>query len=297
MKMKISILTATYNHPNHLSALYKSLLLQEDKEFVWVVVNDGSRQETDDLVKKFITESKVKIRYKYQQNKGKSAAINQALDMAMDSDFVVIVDDDEELFPNAINIVHDYCVKYHHKNIGCINFNRADKKGNVLSNTPEKADFVMSCQQHKSLGLHADGYAGYFMDILGKKRFPLFEGERYVGPSVLQMIATVDSDMLWASAVLGRTEYLEGGITQKGRKLRLKNPRGMIYHAACYMNRNSNMKMKLGYSTRAFAYKYYAGFSTAKLQKAGIDMSIFYPMQCIGIILASIWKMKFGHCK
>lgn len=293
--MNISILTATYNHPSNLEVLYNSLKNQSDRNFVWIIVDDGSREDTNTNVLKFTSENIIRIEYIYQHNSGKSAAINRGIDLAdsINSDFILIVDDDEDLNNDAISKVKTYYNNYKGK-CSCINFNRADLSGNPLTNGQEINEFLMSFQKHKSLRLHADGYVGYFMNSIRNIRFPLYEGEKYIGPSVLMMLASTKLTILWAAEVLGKTEYLEGGITKQGRKLRVRNPKGMIFHASLMMHPDSSIRTKIGYSTYAYAYMYYAGLSKAELKNSGIDMSVFFPMKVTGRFLALYWKYKLS---
>lgn len=287
--MKLAILTPTYNHPEHLKELYVSLVNQEDENFVWIIINDGSSQETDDAVRTFLSEKRVQIDYEYQDNAGKSAAVNRGLDKARDFDFVLICDDDEQLKPKAVTIVKDYYERYLDQ-CACICFNRADKTGKPLSNFTVDKDVTMSFQECVSKKYHADGYLGYFVKKIENIRFPLFKGEKYIGPTVLLMLATKHSGMLWASAVIGETEYLEGGITKQGRKLRIKNPKGMIYRAALMVLSDSSFLFKYGYSVHAYAYKSLAGLSRDELKAENIDMGVFYPTYLEGFILAQRWK-------
>ncbi len=62
-KILISIITATHNRANYIKDLYNSLKNQTFKNFEWVVGNDGSDDNTDMLIKKFIKEKKVRIKY------------------------------------------------------------------------------------------------------------------------------------------------------------------------------------------------------------------------------------------
>ena len=76
--MKISILTATYNRAKLLSQLYNSLKenLKCKIDFEWLIMDDGSTDETKETVKKFIDEKLIDVKYFYQENQGKMAAIN-----------------------------------------------------------------------------------------------------------------------------------------------------------------------------------------------------------------------------
>jgi len=289
--MNVSIITATFNHPSNLHELYLSLKAQEDKDFQWIIVNDGSRQDTEDLIKTFIAEKQLKIEYVYQYNSGKSAAINNGIDIAerYSTDAVLIIDDDELLNINALQIAKYYFQAYKGK-CACINFNRSNLNDEPLTKGQPLKDRMMSFQEHKSKKLHADGYVGYYMDFLKGVRFPLFPGEKYVGPSVLMMLASAKSSIMWAGAILGKSDYLEGGITKQGRMLRVKNPIGMIYHASLMMHPDSSIRVKLGYSIYAYAYMKYANLSKADLARFRISMDVFYPTVFIGYLLAKYWR-------
>lgn len=295
--MKLAIITATYNHPDHLCELYETLTKQTDKDFTWILVNDGSKAPTDETIQRFILEGLINIKYEQKENGGKSSAINRGLDIASNFDFVVIIDDDEHLYPHATQTMKKYYEEYKNKPCSVINFMRADREGRPLCNANAVGDRLLSMQQHKALKMHEDGYAAYYVNKLGKIRFPMFKGEKYIGPSVLMMLASTKDAILWSEATLGTTEYLDGGITQSGRKLRLKNPKGMICHSMLMINSESNMRVKLGYSIHAFAYKHYAGLGKAELIAEGLDMSKFLPVSVFGWILANVWKSKFGVVK
>ena len=59
--MKISIITATYNREKLLSRLYKSLCEQTCKDFEWIVIDDGSVDNTEQLIKNYIDEKLLDI--------------------------------------------------------------------------------------------------------------------------------------------------------------------------------------------------------------------------------------------
>ena len=80
--MKLSILTATYNRAGFLEKLYQSIIknLESGLEVEWLIMDDGSQDETPNVVKKFIKEEKVQIKYYAQENQGKMAAINNLME-------------------------------------------------------------------------------------------------------------------------------------------------------------------------------------------------------------------------
>lgn len=291
--MPITILTATYNHPTELEKLYHSLLDQTDINFSWVIVDDGSEEETRKVIDNFKQEGKIEITAIHQENGGKSKAINRGIDLLKTgTEFFVIIDDDEKLIPEAITIIKGYYYKYRNEGCGVIHFNRKDENGKVIARPYFENDFFMSYQEHKSKGYHADGYLGYFTQKLGNNRFDIFEGEKYIGPSTLVMKVSGDknSKLLWASATIGHTEYLEGGITKQGRRLRIKNPQGMIEYCTLMQENGASLKNKLVYSINGYAYLRFLknkDFDRKKLNK------LVSVCRIPGEILAQKWKKQF----
>lgn len=292
--MKLAILTATYNHPSNLKDLYKTLLMQTDNDFIWIIVDDGSNEDTWNVVNDMLLEDAINIYYERKNNGGKCSAINRGLDLCLDYDFVIIIDDDEHLCPEAVSIVKTYYYNYKDSDCGVINFARSDRKGMPILKMDCDIDCFLSVQELKKKRYYFDGYIGYFVNKLEKKRFPLFEGEKYIGPSVLIMLVCEQYTCLWTRVILGSTEYLAGGITRQGRRLRVNNPKGMIYHASLFMKEESGFYVRLGYSIRAYAYMYYSGLSKFDLKQVGIDMSVFYKVGLLGKILSFKWWIMYG---
>ena len=285
------VLTATYNHPNELKKLYESLRKQSDHEFSWVIVDDGSGEETRRALEDVIKEDELDITVIHQENGGKSRAINRGLDaMEGTAEFVIIVDDDEQLVPEAISIIKEYVGKYKNSDCGVIHFNRRNEKGEVIATPPITEDFFMSYQQFKAERRFADGYVGYFCDKLGDQRFRVCDGEKYVAPSVLFMQVTLCCQLLWAKAVLGDTEYLDGGITKQGRRLRLKNPLGMMEYCDMMLAKRVGVKSKLLYSIQWYAYQ---SLCIQKDSGEGFRNGRVKLMKPFGRLLAFCWKVKY----
>ena len=100
--MKISILTPTYNRAKLLNRLYKSLVenTKYDVEIEWLIMDDGSTDDTSQEVEKFINENKFDIQYYSQENKGKMEAINNLIGYAT-GDYIIECDSDDYFKNNA----------------------------------------------------------------------------------------------------------------------------------------------------------------------------------------------------
>ena len=100
----ITVFTPTYNRGYIIQQLYDSLILQSYKNFEWLVIDDGSTDDTEELFKSFIAERKIKIHYSKVKNGGKHRAINKGLELAR-GNFFFIVDSDDYLPSNALERV------------------------------------------------------------------------------------------------------------------------------------------------------------------------------------------------
>lgn len=92
--VKISVLTPTYNRCTLLPRLYESLVAQDFENMEWIVVDDGSVDETKQTVQDFIREGKIAIKYIHKENGGKPSAHNVGV-QAAESNLTVICDDDD----------------------------------------------------------------------------------------------------------------------------------------------------------------------------------------------------------
>ena len=90
-----TVFTPTYQRAHTLKRLYESLLRQQEKDFEWIIVDDGSTDNTKEVVDNFISQAKIEIKYVFQENAGKHTAHNEALNHANGYLFLVIDSDDE----------------------------------------------------------------------------------------------------------------------------------------------------------------------------------------------------------
>lgn len=142
----ITVFTPTYNRCEKLNRLYESLKLQSDLDFKWLIIDDGSSDNTKDLVNKIIDENKIETKYVYQKNSGKYKAYNKAVEIC-DTDYMICVDSDDYLLDKAISKLKFYInkIKLHEKeDILGFFFPRFDKSGkNYLINQNFKKMDIM----------------------------------------------------------------------------------------------------------------------------------------------------------
>lgn len=97
----VTVFTPTYNRAYIIGKLYNSLCEQSCKDFEWLIVDDGSTDNTKELIEKFIADNKIRIKYIYKENGGKHTAINLGVKKAKGKLFF-IVDSDDHLTNDAV---------------------------------------------------------------------------------------------------------------------------------------------------------------------------------------------------
>lgn len=115
---RLTIFTPAFNRRHTLCRLYSSLLCQEHNSFEWLVIDDGSADETRDSTESFLQQSEIQIRY-YQENTGKQAAWNRALDLARGCYFCC-VDSDDAIVGNPLEPAIQICDHVLDRDQSCI---------------------------------------------------------------------------------------------------------------------------------------------------------------------------------
>lgn len=300
--MKIVVFTPTYNRPDNLKQLFSTLQKQSRKDFLWLIVNDGSREDYVPVVEEIKKEADFDVEYLRKENGGKGSTVNYAFDHISDMDcFVAIIDDDEQLLPDAVEKLARYAEEYKNSNVGVIHFYRKLVKnhkglsdGEIIARPVFERDYTMTFQEFKSKKYFADGYIGYFLRKVGGARFPIFKNEKYVGPTVLVMLVTMKYDMLWSHEVLGCTDYLEGGLSKQGRPLRMKSPLGMATRCLLMQTKESGWKLWFTQSVGYYAYLKLAG-----VKAVGTEIGKTHRPLCpllakpLGQMLCAYWRRKY----
>lgn len=104
MVKRITVFTPTYNRADLLPNLYESLLRQNSREFLWLVIDDGSTDNTAEIVAEWIREGKIDIQYVHKENGGLHTGYNKAIE-CMDTELSICIDSDDHLTDNCIETV------------------------------------------------------------------------------------------------------------------------------------------------------------------------------------------------
>ena len=233
---RLTIFTPTYNRAYILPKLYDSLCEQTCKDFEWLIVDDGSTDQTKEQIEEWRREEKVNIRYIYQDNSGKMMAHNKAVKES-GGEFFMCIDSGDCLCSKWV--VED-TLSYWDKQISMID--SPNHIGGLLGYKKigdKKQNFPQGMQIAHLSELYEKGFCGettllFRRDILAKYLFPYFEGEKFVTDVyVYDQIDRVFKFLLFPY-YMQNCEYQIGGYSNNYMKLLFDNPKGFrAYHNQC----------------------------------------------------------------
>lgn len=222
----LTIFTPTYNRAYILPRLYESLLKQTNKEFEWIIIDDGSTDNTKDLANIWINENKINIKYFFQENQGKPIAHNVGIEKSS-GEIVTCVDSDDYLTEEAVEIIlkkwnqvkeTPICVGM----VGIVIYEDGTPVGTKMPNI-EYSTCNELYNKHKYKG---DTILIYKKSIIQNYTFPKIEGEKFIPETYLYD----QIDQIGKLAIIQDgvyiCEYLDDGYTKNVRKLIANNPKG-----------------------------------------------------------------------
>ncbi|WP_321836756.1 MULTISPECIES: glycosyltransferase family 2 protein [Pseudomonas] len=243
----LTVLTATYNRAYTLSRLYESLERQTNKSFEWVVVDDGSADETLELLAGFQKKSTFPIRFLQQENSGKHVAINTGVSVETRG-WIFLVDSDDALTPDAVEVFLSDLTNTGSKDLVGYCYRRADFSGrligNVVSGEPESSAIMSPVQAGP---LYRGDLAYIFKkDVLIKCPFPRFEGENFVPELLIWNKVSDEGGVLYFHhRAIYLCEYLADGYSANFYKNLQRNPVGFGVFYKDQMGRETNLIRKL----------------------------------------------------
>jgi len=274
--MFLTIFTPAYNRGNLLKRLYESLCNQELQNFEWVIVDDGSVDDTESVVEEFKQENKIPIYYHKQQNSGKHIAINKGAEMANGKLFF-IVDSDDYLTKNATEIIAGkYQLIENNDEYAGISGRKGYSETQYIGSQIDYDDIHANALDFRYRhGMQGDMAEIIRTDIIRQYPFPVIENEKFCTEGILWYSVALKYKFLWFKDIIYIAEYLEGGLTDSIVRIRKQSPNYSIlfYSSLAKMPVPFKEKFKATINFWRFA-KYSDKKFTEKLKMTNIYLSV-----------------------
>lgn len=287
----ITILTPTYNRAAYLPRLFESLKAQTNRDFLWLVVDDGSEDDTENLIASYGQQG-VELRYIRQENGGKHTALNRGI-AEIQSELTFIVDSDDYLPENAVETVLAYHEKYRGTPGLCgYSFLRCHSDGRVNTAYFPSDELIGSYAQIRINGdIGGDKAEVFYTEILKKYPFPVFPGEKFMPEDAVWMQMSGPYQMVHMNKNIYYCDYLEGGLTNTGRRMKVHSPRGMILRSKVYLDDPAiRMKVKVKMMLLYQVYGRFAGLSARELRRDTGEKALWYLCKAPAFIIWLVWR-------
>ncbi|MCR5024940.1 MAG: glycosyltransferase family 2 protein [Lachnospiraceae bacterium] len=239
---KLTVFTPAYNRADMLHTVYESLLSQTDSDFVWLVVDDGSSDDTWEVLNSFKREGKLEMELIRQENGGKMRAHNTGVKHAK-TELFVCLDSDDRFTKNTVSDILKQWEKVSSdpRIAGIVAHKGRDEEHTLYDSVfPDVSEDTLS-------GLYRKGFSGettlvYRTEVLMRYLFPEIPGEKYVPEDVVYDQIDREYRLSVLNRILTICVLTDEGLTDRAAELREKNPTGWYIY---YVNRSRNTGLSL----------------------------------------------------
>ena len=225
----LTIFTPTYNRAATLHLCYESLCRQTCRDFMWLIIDDGSTDKTRELVEQWQKEGKIPITYYYQENQGMHGAHNAAYRL-IKTELNTCIDSDDYMPNDAVEKIVDFWKANGNSKVAGIIALDVDFNGQLIGTKfpPDMKQITMS-------GFYCHGGRGdkkliYRTEIINAyPEYPLFEGEKYVSLGYKYELIDQDYELLVMNEAVCRVNYQPDGSTKNMYRQYIRNPKGFAF--------------------------------------------------------------------
>lgn len=242
-KIQLTIFTPAYNRAHTLPRTYQSLIQQDCKDFIWLIIDDGSTDNTADLVQQWqCLDNGFEIQYIYKTNGGMHTAHNVAYEN-IHTELNVCIDSDDCLAEGAVRFILDFWqTKGSPRYAGIVGLD-ADMTGSIIG-----TKFPEGLQETTLNGFYSSGGKGdkklvYRTDIMKAiPSYPVFEGEKYVSLGYKYLLCDQKYLLLPTNQILCNVDYQPDGSSATMFRQYLNNPRGFAFIRKVHMQYHTSKK-------------------------------------------------------
>ena len=241
----LTVFTPAYNRAHTLPRTYESLLAQSCKDFVWLIVDDGSADNTGELVRSWQAQDNgFEIRYIYKENGGMHTAHNTAYEN-IDTELNTCIDSDDCMAPGAVEKILRKWESVRNRGYAGLIALDSDMEGNIIGQ-----GFPEGLTETTLMGYYAAGGSGdkkliYRTDVINQyPPYPVFEGERYVSLAYKYRLIDQDYKLAVMNEVVCNVDYQTDGHSAAMFREYVRSPRGFAFwRKTCMQYPESNERL------------------------------------------------------
>lgn len=276
----LTLYTPCYNKGKTISRTYDSLLSQTCYDFEWIIINDGSTDDSKKIIDSFKTDL-FPIRIVHKANEGLSSVMNMATQMAQ-GEFILRVDGDDWLISEGVETIHNALNKYNMQDtkLGGIVFLTEFADGTKCGFHPfeeaYRCNFMDYREKYKAIGDRAEVFK---TSCFKEFPMPFFPNERFMLESYTWRKFSDKYDVIYYNKSIYKREYNNASITNNWPNIGFQNPKGIQLDLSDYLYRKISYKNKIKASINYFRYSLHTKYPLSKLIKDVPVLSV-----CIGLI-------------
>lgn len=241
----ITVFTPTYNRAYCLDQLYESLLRQTSNDFLWMIIDDGSTDSTQQLVQSWIADKKIDIQYHLQENKGMVGAHNTA-HYLMETELCVCMDSDDYMPDNAIERIlllwqqHGYP-----ESAGIVGLDSFSDGKIVGTRFPDEVKECKFSELYVNYKVSGDKKFVHNRNVFNRYLpYPFFDGEKFPITSYLYLFIEQEHKLLLFNEVFCVVEYMPDGLSMNLFNQYKQSPKSFAFY------RIAKMRFALNYKER-----------------------------------------------
>ncbi|MBM7618280.1 glycosyltransferase involved in cell wall biosynthesis [Bacillus tianshenii] len=226
----LTVFTPTYNRSYCLGRCYESLKDQTSKDFIWLIIDDGSTDGTKELVDTWRNENQIEIVYIWQENQGMHGAHNTAYEH-ITTELNVCIDSDDYMPEDAVEKIVSFWKEHGSDKVSGIVGLDLFTNGKIIG-TPLPKDHKTSTlfNLYYRHDVKGDKKLVYRTELTKRYPYPIFKGEKYVGLAYKYYKLDQDYELLIMNEALCIVEYLPDGSSVNMLRQYRKNPKGFAFY-------------------------------------------------------------------
>ncbi len=290
----LTIITPTYNRAKLLRQCWNSLNQQTCKDFQWLVVDDGSTDDTSAVVEEMMAlDHEYMFQYVKKDNGGKHTALNYAHPYIL-GDYVLVLDSDDLLTETAVQQVLDAWREFESDStVGRVIFLKGFSRKEPICHVLHEGVPLDTLKEPRIGTAGRDCCDTFRSELFRKYPFPVFPGERFIGEGAAFFFMEKESLGVYVNQVIYLCQYYEDGLTKAGRKMRIENPLGGRYNSMVYMDKRLPLKTRVKKAVLYTCYSLYARVPVGKWLIEPESKLLTLAGLVPGMGLYVYWKIKF----